>query len=261
MIPIKISSIVIAKNEERNIGRCLNSLISCADEIILLIDKSTTDKTREIADLFPQVKTEIVEWMGYSETKTYAASKTSNDWILWLDADEELSSELIKEILNFKNSNPMHAAYSMPRKANFLGKWIEHSGWYPGRVTRLFHKQKCSFSSSDVHEHLIIEGSSGEFKNDIHHYTDPDIHHYFEKFNNYTTLAAGELFNKGKDFALADILIRPLVIFIKMYIVRKGFLDGIQGFILAVFSSAYVFTKYCKLWEMKKNQPQAKKIN
>jgi hypothetical protein len=102
-----------------------------------------------------------------------------------------------------------------------------------------------------VHEHLIISGETGRFKNDIKHYTDPNIRHYFEKLNNYTSLAADELDKKGKDFKVLDIVIRPIVIFTKMYILKRGFLDGIQGFILAMFSSAYVFTKYCKLWERK----------
>ncbi|MGA9293394.1 MAG: hypothetical protein WBV81_12395 [Ignavibacteriaceae bacterium] len=96
-----------------------------------------------------------------------------------------------------------------------------------------------------------MKGDIGELKNDINHYTDPNIHHYFVKFNRYTTLAAEELSNKGKSFLISDIILRPIFIFVKMFIIKRGFLDGMQGFILAIFSSAYVFTKYCKLWELK----------
>ena len=135
--------------------------------------------------------------------------------------------------------------------ANFLGRWIKHSGWYPGRVVRLFNKNKAHFNDNDVHEELIFNGSTGLLKNDLEHYTDPDIEHYFKKFNSYTSLAAEELVRKEKRFKLSDILLRPAFIFIKMYFLKLGFLDGIQGFILAVFSSAYVFTKYCKFWELK----------
>ncbi|MFO7446762.1 MAG: glycosyltransferase family 2 protein [Ignavibacteriaceae bacterium] len=248
---MKISSIIIAKNEEKNISRCINSLLNCVDEIILLVDNSTTDKTLEIARSFSMVKAEPVKWMGFSKTKQYAVSLSSNEWILWIDADEELTKELSDEINIWKKNNPRFNAYSFPRVANFLGRWIKHSGWYPGRVVRLFDKTKVYFSDSDVHEHLIINGHAGELNNNIKHYTDPSIHHYFEKFNSYTSLAADELAKKGKDFALADILLRPVIIFIKMYIIKMGFLDGLQGFILAVFSSTYVFTKYCKLWEIK----------
>ncbi len=251
---MNLSSIIIAKDEEKNIGRCIQSQVDCIDEIIVLIDDRTKDSTLEIVKSFAKVKFEIVKWQGFSATKKYAVTFASNDWILWIDADEALTPELSKELIEFKKSGPKYDAYSFPRKANFLGRWILHSGWYPARVTRLFTKNKITFSDSDVHEHLVITGKTGHFKNDIEHYTDPDIKHYFEKFNNYTTLAADELVKKGKPFKVFDLIIRPPAIFIKMFIIRKGFLDGIQGFILAMFSSAYVFTKYCKLWERKLNR-------
>jgi (heptosyl)LPS beta-1,4-glucosyltransferase len=248
---MKISSVIIAKDEEKNIGRCIQSQLDCIDEIIVLIDKNSKDSTLNIVKSFPVVKYEVVEWWGYSKTKEYGVSLTTNDWIFWIDADEILTVELSKELIEFKKSEPQNDSYSFPRKANFLGRWILHSGWYPGRVTRLFNKNKVNFSNNDVHEHLVTNGIVGEFKNDIEHYTDPNIRHYFEKFNRYTTLAAEELDKKGKAFKISDLIIRPISIFVKMYIIKKGFLDGIQGFILAVFSSAYVFTKYCKLWERK----------
>ncbi len=246
-----ISSIIIAKDEEKNIGRCIQSQVNCIDEIIVLIDDRTKDSTQGIVKSFPKVKYEIVKWMGFSQTKKYAVSLTSNDWILWIDADEALTPGLAQELIEFKKSVPKYDSYSFPRKANFLGRWIMHSGWYPGRVTRLFNKNKISFSDNEVHEHLIITGQTGRLKNDLEHYTDPDIKHYFEKFNSYTTLAADELLKKGKSFKISDLIVRPFAIFIKMFIIKKGFLDGVEGFILAMFSSAYVFTKYCKLWERK----------
>ena len=102
-----------------------------------------------------------------------------------------------------------------------------------------------------MHEYLLVNGETGKLNSDLEHYTDPNIQHYFQKFNRYTTLAAEELVKRGKSFTIIDILLRPIVIFVKMYFIKLGFLDGIQGFILAVFSSAYVFTKYCKFWELK----------
>ena len=246
---IKISTIIIAKNEERNIRRCIESQLECIDEIIVLVDDKSEDKTLEVVQSFPEVHTVIAEWKGYAKTKELALSLTSNDWILWIDADEAVTKELSKELIDFKKSHPIYPAYSVPRKAFFLGKWIKHSGWYPGRVIRLFKKDEVQFSDKEVHEDLIVNGETGKLKNNLEHFTDPSIYHYFEKFNRYTTLAAEELKKKNKKAGLNDILLRPFFIFIKMYIVKRGFLDGIHGFILAIFSSLYVFTKYCKLWE------------
>jgi glycosyltransferase involved in cell wall biosynthesis len=249
---IKISSIIIAKNEEQNIKRCIESQVKCINEIIVIVDERSEDKTLDIVKSFPGIKYDIIKWRGYAKTKEYAVSISSNDWIFWIDADEELTLGLSDEIIEFKSKSPEYNAYSVPRKAFFLGRWIKHSGWYPGRVTRLFNKNEVKFDGKDVHENLVVKGEVGRLINDINHYTDPDIHHYFVKFNRYTTLAAEELFNKGKTFLISDIILRPLFLFIKMFIIKRGFLDGLQGFILAVFSSAYVFTKYCKLWELKK---------
>lgn len=250
MPDFKISSIIIAKNEEANIGRCIDSLKDCIDEIVLVVDDSSSDRTLEIAES-KGAKVFHRKWMGYSKTKEFALSQTVNEWVLWIDADEALTPELANEIKAFSKSAPEHAAYSMPRKAYFLGRWILHGGWYPGKVTRLFNKTKAGFSDSDVHEKLLIDGTVGSLKNDMEHYTDPSIKHYYSKFNKYTSLAAEELEKNGKSFKITDILLRPLFLFVKMYILRGGFLDGMQGFMLAVFSANYVFTKYCKLWEKK----------
>ncbi|MFA8342283.1 MAG: glycosyltransferase family 2 protein [Rhodothermaceae bacterium] len=247
---IKLSSIIIAKNEEANIARCIESQLECIDEIIVIIDSKTTDRTEEIVSSYPDVKYEVVEWMGFSKTKQYAVEKASNDWIFWIDADEAVRPELIDEIKQLKTSEPAYPVYSVARRAYFLDKWIKHSGWYPGRVERLFNKHKAVFSDSDVHEHLVYEGPAGKLKNDLDHFTDPNIFHYFEKFNKYTSLAAVQLQKRDKKVKLSDIVIRPVYMFIKMYFIRRGILDGTHGLILAMLSSAYVFTKYSKLWEL-----------
>jgi len=249
---MKLSSIVIAKNEESNIKRCIESQLGIVDDIVVLVDSRTTDKTFEIASSFSNVNTEIAEWKGFGAAKNYAISKAKNDWVLWIDADEELTSELKEELKSFKNSQPELNSFEIARRAFFLGKWIKHSGWYPSRVVRLFNKNFAGFNEKSVHENLIVKGKSGILKNDLNHYTDPSIEHYFKKFNEYTSLAAKDLFSQNKHAAITGILIRPLFLFVKMYIFKLGFLDGLHGLILAVFSSAYVFTKYCKLWELNK---------
>jgi glycosyltransferase involved in cell wall biosynthesis len=250
---IKISSIVIAKDEEKNIKNCIESQLNCIDEIIVFVDSKSKDKTKEIAESYSKVICKITDWEGYAKTKQNAADIASNDWIFWIDADETITKELSDEINNFKKREKEEVVFDVARRAYFLGRWIKHSGWYPGRVERLFNKNFVKFSENNVHEYLVYTGKVGHLKNDLNHFTDPSIEHYFEKFNRYTTLAAADLVNKKKSFKVTDIILRPFFIFIKMYFFKLGFLDGIQGFILASFSSAYVFTKYCKLWELKRN--------
>lgn len=249
---IKLSSIIIAKNEEANISRCIKSQFGCIDEIVVVIDDKSTDRTLEIVKSFTDVKYHVSPWQGYSGTKNIALGFTTSEWILWIDADEALTPALTNELIEFKSSTPAFDIYSVPRIANFLGRWIKHSGWYPGRIERLFNKNKVKFSESNVHEHLVYSGSAGTLNSNLEHYTDPSIFHYFEKYNRYTSLAAEEIFKKNKRFKITDLLIRPCFQFVKMYFLKRGFFDGIQGFILAVFSSAYVFTKYAKLWEVEK---------
>lgn len=252
----RISSITIVKNDEANIMDCINSLKKCADEVIVLIDSLSSDRTLEIVKSIPSIKYEEVEWKGYAPTKQYAISLSTNDYILWLDSDEVLSDELILEINKLKAKNGISDAYSIPRKAIFIGKWIKHSGWYPGRVIRLFNKNRASFNDNKVHEGLEFNSITipHELKNDIIHYTDRNLVHYLNKLNIYTSLASEDLSDKGKNVSLLDIIIRPFWIFIKMYLIKAGFLDGMHGFILASYSSFYVFVKYTKLWELKQGK-------
>ncbi len=176
--PEKISSIIIAKNAGDTIGDYIDSLKKCTDEIIVIVDKSSSDNTLDVVKS-QNVTYETREWIGYSAAKKYALSKTSFNYILWIDADEVLTDELIDELNQMKEEGLSLPAYKVARRAFFLGKWIKHSGWYPGYVTRLFDKRKARFSDNDVHEHLRVDGETGKLLNDINHFTDPDIHHYF----------------------------------------------------------------------------------
>ena len=138
--------------------------------------------------------------------------------------------------------------YYIARKAIFLGRWIKHCGWYPGYVIRLFKKEGARFSENLVHESVHIDGPTAYLKSPLIHYTDTSLDHYFVKFNKYTTLAARELFQSNYSCHLTDLIGRPIYSFIKMYIIKRGFLDGVQGLILCVLSACYVFTKYAKSW-------------
>ncbi|MCG3119793.1 MAG: hypothetical protein ALAOOOJD_02305 [bacterium] len=160
-----------------------------------------------------------------------------------------------QEIIAALQSNPVAVGFEIPRLANFLGKWIRHGGWYPGYVLRLFRREAGRFNDKQVHEGVHIDGKIERLKKHLLHYTDRNLQHYFEKFNRYTSLAAEELQQRGRRFHLWDLLLRPAWFFLRMYILKAGFLDGVPGFILARLSAAYVFAKYAKLWEMQKGSP------
>jgi glycosyltransferase involved in cell wall biosynthesis len=242
-----LSVVTLALNEERNIEACLQS-VQWADEL-LVVDSGSTDRTVELARKHTD-RVITVPWMGYGPTKNQALGLVSGDWVLWLDADERVTPELAGEIRGVLQSGDQGiAAYAMGRRAYFLGRWIRHSGWYPSRVTRLFRKSAGRFTEQHVHEQLLVDGGVAVLHGDLLHFTDPDLHHYFAKFNRYTTLAAQDLEAAGRRWSPVDLLLRPAFQFIKMYLLRRGFLDGMEGFILAVVSSAYVFVKYAKLRE------------
>jgi glycosyltransferase involved in cell wall biosynthesis len=243
----RLSVVTIALNEERNIVDCLES-VRWADELIV-VDSGSTDRTVELARQHGATVMQV-QWRGYGATKNDALKHATGDWILWLDADERVTPELAEEIRDrLQEDSVSLAGYSVARRAYFLGKWIKHSGWYPSRVTRLFRRKAGHFTETQVHEQLHLEGALGTLQNDLLHYTDPDLFHYFQKFNNYTSLAANDMVTAGKKFSLYDVIVRPPFIFFKMFILRRGFLDGLHGFILAFVSMTYVFVKYAKLWE------------
>ena len=242
-----LTVITLTLNEAKNIVPCLET-VRWADEI-LVIDSGSTDATLALARTFTQ-RVFTITWEGYGAARNFALGQAAGDWILWLDADERVTPELADEIREILRANPEGVnGYEIARRAYFLGRWIRHCGWYPGRVTRLFRKGKGKFNETRVHEHLHVEGRTLRTRHDLLHLTDPDLQHYLYKFNRYTSLAAEDMVAAGRRFSFADLLFRPPFQFVKMYVLRGGFLDGVEGLILSVLSSAYVFTKYAKLWE------------
>ena len=252
----KLSVIVITRNEEPNIVDCLES-VRWADEIVV-VDGESEDKTAELARRFTE-KVFVRRWEGYGASKNFALQHCTSDWVFWLDADERVTKDLRSEIQFVVDQGVTSAVgYEFPRKAFFLGKWIRHCGWYPGYVIRLFKRGSGHFSDHKVHEKLEIDGKVEKLRSDLLHYTDPNLRHYFEKFNRYTTLAAEELSGGGARFGVGQLVFRPAWVFVRMYFVKLGFLDGIQGFILSVLSACYVFTKYAKLWEVSSSNERSK---
>ena len=240
-----LSVIVITRDEARNIGACLESVGWAAD--LVVVDAESGDGTADIARA-KGARVFVEPWQGFSAAKTFALAQTQHEWVLWLDA-ERVTPELATEIRGAISQAAPFSAYRMARRAYFLGKWIRHCGWYPGRVTRLFRASMARFNDARVHEHLLVEGEVGTLRADLLHYTDENLDRYYAKFNQYTSLHATQLHEAGKRVRFSDMLLRSLAVFLKMYVLKAGFLDGMHGFVLSRLSAQYVFAKYAKLWE------------
>jgi glycosyltransferase involved in cell wall biosynthesis len=252
-----VSVVVITHNEERMIGDCLSG-VQWADDIIV-VDAESKDRTVRIAEKYTS-RIFRKKWEGYVAAKQFGVEQAVHEWILWLDADERISEDLASEIQRVITDSPdEYAGYEVARRAFFLGKWIRHCGWYPGYVLRLFKKGSVRFSQSRVHEKIESVTRVGRLKNDLFHYTDENLFHYFFKLNRYTSLAADDLNEAGYRFKYTDMLIRPAFIFFKMFVLKRGFLDGKHGLILSALSSAYVSCKYSKIWELSHKEKSGEK--
>ncbi|MBN1895206.1 glycosyltransferase family 2 protein [bacterium] len=238
-----LSCILIVRDEAARIERCLRS-VAFADEVVVL-DTGSTDATPELARRHTD-RVYRSSWKGYGGTKQAALEKATGEWILWIDADEIVPAGLAEEIRGIVDGKTPYAGFHLSRKAYFLGRWMRYGGWYPGHVIRLFRRDCGRFSPDRVHEGVILTGKAGFLKHPLDHYTDDSIGHYFDKFNRYTSLAAADLAGRGRRPAAPELLLRPLFMFLRMYVIRLGFLDGMEGFLLALFSSQYVFAKYAK---------------
>lgn len=253
--PRTLSAIVITLNEERNIGPCLDSL-GWADEVIV-VDSGSADRTAAIAR---ERGAEVVvePWKGYGHGRNAALERATGEWVLVVDADERVTPGLAAEICRIVSGavRPAAGVYEVPRRAYFLGRWIRRCGWYPGFVPRLFRNGEARYDAARVHERLLFHGSPGRLRNDLEHYTDDNLFHYLSKFDRYTTLGAEDLLERGRRFSISDLVLRPPFQFLKMYLFRLGFLDGVHGLTLCLLSASYVFVKYAKLAERSMAPPR-----
>ncbi len=247
----KISAVVITKNEERNIERCIIALQQVVDEIVI-VDSGSTDNTKSICEKY-NVKFIQKEWMGYGPTKNFGHQQATNEYILSIDADEVLSEELIQSILAVKHN--LANAYAFNRLTNYCGKWIKHSGWYPDTKVRLFPKSQVKWNDSEVHEELdLTKVSIQHLKGDLLHYSYYSIIQHVEKSVYYGKLAGKHLFEKGKRPSFLKIIFSPWVRFIKDYFLRVGFLDGAFGFFIAITAAYSIFIKYFYHYQLYKNK-------
>jgi glycosyltransferase involved in cell wall biosynthesis len=244
---MRISATIVAFNEERNIARVIESL-RCCDEI-LVVDSGSNDRTVEIA---AKLGARVVEasWLGYAAQKNMAAGLAANDWILALDADESLSEALEAEIWHIKKTGPEFDGYSVPRLAQYLGRWILHSGWHPDRKVRLFDRRKAKWVGEFVHESVRVEGTVGRLESNLLHFTCDSLSQHLRSMDGYTTLAAQELVTRGKTFGYARLLFDPPWTFFRTYFLKLGFLDGAEGLAIAYMAALYNFVKYMKARNM-----------
>jgi glycosyltransferase involved in cell wall biosynthesis len=240
---MKITATIITLNEERNIVRAIESL-RCADEI-LIVDSGSVDRTVELAQ---NLGARVVEagWLGYAAQKNLAAEQAAHDWILSLDADEALSEALEAEIWNLKKTDPEYDAYTMPRLARYLGRWILHSGWYPDRKVRLYKRGKARWVGDFVHESVVPSCRLGHLKSNILHFTCDSLSEHVKTLDKYTTLAAQELAARNLKPSLAKLIFEPFGTFCKTYILKRGFMDGMEGLVIAYMAAFYTFLKYSK---------------
>lgn len=243
-----LSVVMITLNEAERLGRCLES-IDFATEIIVA-DSGSTDTTLEVARRFTPHVIQVA-WEGFGPTKQRALDRARSDWVLSLDADEVVDATLRSAICEaLKRDDPAVAGYRLNRRSNFLGTWMNHSGWYPDRVTRLVRRSKARFSEQTVHEQLLVDGGVVDLPGHLLHYTDPNWQHYLAKLARYSGLSAQALHAQGRQATLWDLSVRPAYQFVRTYIMQRGFLDGRAGFILACGSAFHVFSKYAGLWSL-----------
>lgn len=223
--------------------------VAWADEIVVL-DSGSTDRTCEIAKSF-HAKFYSEAWKGFAAQKNSALAKAMGDWILSLDADEEVEARLAEEIRETLAANPSVEGFWIPRKNFFLGRWMRHGGFYPDRKLRLFRRGAGLFEDRLVHEDARVTGTTATLRYNLLHQAYPTLDSYLEHMNRYSSLGAQMLINKQRrvGFSFTSIVVRPLLTFIYNYFLRFGFLDGREGLLLHLYHARYVSWKYAKAWE------------
>jgi glycosyltransferase involved in cell wall biosynthesis len=247
-----LSVIVITKNEAHDIRRCLAS-VRFADEVIVL-DSGSTDDTVAICREYTD-KVSVTDWQGFGIQKNRALTLATGDWVLSLDADEEVPPALAEEIRQVITADTGLAAYRMPRRSSYCGHWIDHSGWWPDYVTRLFRRRAARFNDNLVHESLLVDGPTGTLQAPLLHYSFKDFDEVLDKVNAYSSAGAQMLHARGKKASLRQAVGHGLWAFIRTYFLRRGFLDGRAGFMLAVSNAEGTYYRYIKLMHLMEKRP------
>ncbi len=249
----KISVLINTYNEEKMVGECLEHL-QWADEIVV-VDSASTDNTTAIARRYTD-KVISIPRSNFSDMRNAGLRELTGDWVLVVDADERVLSELAAEIRNTVVLDPEEVGFYIPFHNFFLGKWIKHCDWYPCLKLRLFKRSLNHYYSGLVHETLHLDGKTGKLNNHINHYSYSSVEQYVNKSNLYTTLAAESLLKKGRKVSVSKMIFRPISHFTKTYFFRGGFLDGVHGLILSILQSYYVFLRTVKVWQKQNDRRQ-----
>ena len=244
-----LSVILITRNEEANLGDCLASLEGIAQQIVV-VDTISTDGTLEIAQNHGAIIAQPSDWPGFGPQKNRALELATGDWVLSLDADERLTPALRSEILTAIFHSAHVDCFAIPRLSWYCGRFIRHSGWSPDYVDRLFKRGTARFSDDLVHERLIPQGSVARLKNPMLHYSFMNYSQVLQKLDRYSTASAEQAFSKGKTSSPLRAVIHGAWAFIRTYFIRAGFLDGSQGFTLAMSNAQGTYYRYIKLWHL-----------
>ena len=248
---IKLTVAIITLNEEKNIARCLESVKTIADEI-LVVDSLSTDKTGEICKRY-NVRFIEQKFLGYVEQKNFAFNLATYDYVLSLDADEALSEELAAEILKIK-SDFKASGYKFNRLTNYNGHWVRHCGWYPDTKLRIALKKKARWVGNNPHDALEVEGVVSHLSGDLLHYSYNSISSHVQQTNKFSSIEAHTLFKKGIRASLMKLVTRPLFQFFKDYFLRLGILDGVYGFVICFINALYVLLKYAKMIDLQNSK-------
>ncbi len=246
----KISACIITFNEEDRIQECLKSLDFCDEAIV--VDSHSSDKTREIAE---KCGARVIErdWPGHRQQKEFTIRQASHDWVLCLDADEQISSELRDEIIKLRDAGfPKQAGWRMPRISYYMGRWVTHGSWTPDYNLRLFDRRQGYWGGRNPHDKVELDGPMGTLKGKIVHYPYRTLAEHLRTIDSYTTIRAEVMYEAGKKASILNLIINPWVSFIKYYIVKRAFLDGWHGLVMAYLTAQYVRTKYIKLLVMQR---------
>ena len=247
MARVPVTVTIITLNESRHIAAAIDSA-AWADEI-LVVDSGSTDDTVSIATA-KGVRVMSRTWPGYVDQKNYAASVASHDWIFSLDADERVTPSLAAEVRTIVDGNSTERAFRVPRVTFHLGRWVRTTDFYPDYQTRLYDRRAARWQGKYVHESVAADGPVGQLKNELQHYSYRDLSDHLDRINQYSTLAARQMHESGRRATPIDLLLHPPAAFLRNYLVRGGFADGMAGLTISLVNAYSVLLKFAKLWEL-----------